>query len=515
VLGVLAGLGLTFVLMAVVERLGVALPGSGIRVAPSTVILSLLFGVIITRFSVMMPARRAGQAEPIEALRQADAATVAVGKVRTVVAIAAVGLGAAAMLVGPSALAIGAGALVLFVGVIMAGPLIAVVGSKLLRPILGVFGLEGELAVDNTARNPQRTATTSNALLIGVFLVTFVTVAGTSAKDYAVSQINELSTADFTIESNGGTIDDQLVADLVAVAGVELVTPFRRETVALSVDGDDQGSTNLSSGDIDQLVDAAGINLESGSYDDLGPGTVVLLQTQAPDAAVGSVATFTNSDGESVELEVVGIIGVSLDAMLTGAITEGGTFDAFVGDKAPTVAFIKTESGAQTDTSDAIDQITSRRPDVSLQAGNFVGRLVGAIFDFLINAVNGLLLMSVVIALIGIVNTLTLSILERRRELGLLRVVGMVDRRVRRMVRIESVVIAALGTVSGMLLGIFAGFALISAIDRLSGAGIDISLPPGLLGLVLGLGLLLGFLAALIPAHRSTRLDVLEAIQST
>jgi putative ABC transport system permease protein len=515
-LGVAAGFGLTFGLVAVLAGLGVDLPGSGIRVSPATVIQSIVFGTVITLLSATLPARRAGRAEPIEALRQADASVVQVSRARTVVAAILIGLGVTAMLAGPNALTIGVGTLALFLGVITAGPLIAVTGSRLLRPVLGLFGLEGELAADNTARNPQRTATTSNALLIGVFLVTFVTVAGTSAKEYAVEQINELSTADFTIASTGGTIDDDLVSDLQAIDGVERVTPFRRETVALSVDGDERGSTSLSTGDLDALRDAAGIELEEGTYDDLGPGAVVLLATQiANGGGVGSTATFSDSTGESVDLEVVGVIGVSLDAMLTGAIVTTDTFDGFVGDTAPTVAFIKTEPGVQTDVEDEIAAITDRRPDVSLQAGNVVGRLVGSIFDFLISAVNGLLLMSVVIALIGIVNTMTLSILERRRELGLLRVVGMVDRRVRRMVRVESVVIAALGTISGMLLGAFSGFALVTAISRLSDATIAVSLPPVLLGAVLGLGIGLGVVAALVPAHRSTRLDVLEAIQST
>jgi putative ABC transport system permease protein len=515
VLGVIAGFALAFGLLLVIERLTGPLPGSGLSPSPGTAIAAIVFGVVITRLSVTLPARRAGRAEPIEALRQADAATVSVGRGRTVAALLGIIVGTVAMLIGGSAIVIGAGTLVLFVGVVMAGPLIAVVGSRLLRPLMRVFGLEGELAVDNTARNPQRTATTSNALLIGVFLVTFVTVAGTSFKDFAVAQINELSTADFTIESNGGTIDDGLVEQLSQVDGVEIVTPFRRETVGIAVDGVDLGSTNLSSGVIDDLVQAAGIDLEVGTYDDLAPGTVVLPRSQAPDAQVGSIATFTDSRGESVDLEVVGIVGVSIDAILTGAITEPTTFEAFVGERAPTVAFIATRPGAQTDTGDEIERITSLRPDVTVQAGNLVGRLVGSIFDFMIGAVNGLLLMSVVIALIGIVNTMTLSIIERRRELGLLRVLGMVDRRVRRMVRIEAVVIAALGTVSGMLLGVFAGMSVIFAVDRLSDAGVDVSLPPGRLALVLSLGVVLGFAAAWLPARRSTRLDELEAIQAT
>jgi len=418
------------------------------------------------------------------------------------------------MLIGGGAAVIGISGVVLFVGVIVCGPFIAVAGSALMRPLLRGFGLEGRLAADNTARNPHRTATTSNALLIGVFLVTFVSVAGTSLRDYAVAEINALSTADFVIESTGGTVDDTLVSDLQAVEGVEAVTPFRREAVTLNIEGT-ESSTNLSTGDIDALRASAGIDLEEGSFDDLGPGTVLLAAGQFDSAGVGSTATFTNSVGESVDLEVVGIIGFTLDSMITGSITDAATFDGFVGETAPTAAFIKTVSGAQSDTRDEIERITKLRPDIALNEGNLLGRIIGAVFDFVISAVNGLLLMSVVIALIGIVNTLTLSIIERRRELGLLRVMGMVDRRVRRMVRIEAVVIAALGTVSGILLGTFAGFAMISAIDRLSETDIGISIPPVLLGVVLLLGVGLGLLAALIPAQRSTRLDVLEAISST
>ncbi len=152
---------------------------------------------------------------------------------------------------------------------------------------------------------------------------------------------------------------------------------------------------------------------------------------------------------------------------------------------------------------------------MSITAGSAIGQQIGSIFDFLINAVNGLLLMSVIVALIGIINTMSLSILERRRELGLLRVVGMLDRRVRRMVRIESVIISALGTIAGMLVGGFTAWALVRAINSSSDAGVGFSPPVGLLALVLVLGIGLGFLAALIPAQRSTRMEVLDAIQAT
>ena len=226
---------------------------------------------------------------------------------------------------------------------------------------------------------------------------------------------------------------------------------------------------------------------------------MLLSESDAPDDPIGRTVTMTNSAGATVDLEVVGIIKTSLDSALTGSFVDSSTFDGFVGATAPTVAFIDVQSGAQTDTAEAIDAITKLRPDITLTEGNAIGRLVGSIFDFMINAVNGLLLMCVVVALIGIVNTLSLSILERRRELGLLRVVGMIDKRVQRMVRIESVLISAIGTITGVALGLFCGVALILGIDRLSDANISISLPGVQLLLILVLGISLGFLGRSSP----------------
>ena len=147
--------------------------------------------------------------------------------------------------------------------------------------------------------------------------------------------------------------------------------------------------------------------------------------------------------------------------------------------------------------------------------GNALGQLIGSIFDFMIKAVTGLLLMSVLIALIGIINTMSLSILERRRELGLLRIIGMTDKRVQRMVRLESVLISLLGTVTGLVAGVVVSLALLLSINRLSGASVSPSFPVlELLGILVA-GVVLGVLAALVPARRSTKLEVLDAVQAT
>lgn len=516
-LGVAVGIALAFVLVAVLDAIGVSLPGSGIVVGPSNVISGIFLGTIITYVSVMVPARRASRVEPIEALRDAAVETRALSRPRGIAAAVLVGAGVAALFVGASPVLIGFGVLFLVVGVLVGGPFLAVGGARALRPVFRPLGLEGQLAVDNSARNPKRTATTANALLIGVFLVTLVTVAGTSLKDFVVDEIQDLEGADFVVSSEGGSIDPDLVGALEGIDDVEEVIPFRRESAIVAGQ-----PGQLSTADAGALVEVAGISVTAGSLDDLVPGTIAVADPTGfasveggEEVALGSTVTVASAQGASAELEVVAFLEATIDEVQVGSLVAVETFDELVGDTAPTVAFVDVVSGTQSDVQDAIDEVVARRPDISVTAGNSLAQLLAGVFDFMINAVNGLLAMSVIIALIGIVNTLSLSILERRRELGLLRVVGMTDSRVHRMVRLESALVAALGTVTGVVLGLVIGWGLVGAIDRSSDAGIGFSLPtvPLLVVLVLGIGL--GFLASVIPARRSTRLEVLDAISAT
>jgi putative ABC transport system permease protein len=513
-LGSVLGVVLAFVLSAVLDALGVAIAksGGGLAFSSATAVQAVWIGTIITYVSVRIPARRAARTEPIEALRDAALEAPPTTRRRIVTTVVLLVLGVLLLAVGSSAVGVGLGALLLAVGVVVAGPIIALGGGRLLRPIAARLGLEAQLAVDNVARNPQRTATTANALLIGVFLVTLVTVAGTSVRNFALDEIGQVQSADYLVASTGGTIDDDLVDQLGQVDDVDSVTAFRRDGV--TIDGD---AAVVSSGDTDALLDVTDIEVVGGSLDDLTDGAIAVLP--APDADppdLGTTVTVASStSGAGEDLEVVAILESSFDGAQVGSLVSSGTFDSVVGDTAPTAAFLDVADGAGSDTEDAIDDLVERRPDITVTAGNAIGKLVAQVFDFLINAVNGLLLMSVLVALIGIVNTLSLSILERRRELGLLRVVGMTDRRVRRMVRFESVLIAVIGTVTGLVLGLAIAFGIVAAIDRLADAdiGFDPSLPR--LGIVLALGVVLGLLASLIPSARSTRLEVLDAIEAT
>ncbi|MEQ6902933.1 FtsX-like permease family protein [Nocardioides sp. YIM 152588] len=511
VLGVVAGFALTLLLDLALRITGGSLPGSATTIGVANVLGGLLLGTIITVLSVMIPARRAARTEPIEAMRDAAVESNVLSRTRGLIALALVLLGLAGMAFGGGLWTIGGGILAFMAGLFVGAPHLAKGGARLARPLLSRFGLEGRLAVDNSIRNPKRTATTSNALLIGVFLVTLVGVAGTSMKDFAVGEINKLQSADYIVTSTGGSVDDDLIAQFEEVPDVEQVVPFRREPVLVGGE-----VMPISSGDVDAIADVSDIKVEVGSLDDLGPGTIALLDLGQADAPwVGDTVSVEDTDGQRSDLTVVALLEPSLDAAQAGSIVDQATFEDLVGDVAPTVAFIDVASGAQSETKRDIEDIADLRPDITVQPGNAIGQLVGTIFDFIIKAVTGLLLMSVIIALIGIINTMSLSILERRRELGLLRIIGMTDAKVRRMVTLESVLISLLGTLSGLIAGLVVSVLLVLSINRLSTASVTPSIPVLELVLILVAGVLLGVLAALVPARRSTKLAVLDAVAAT
>lgn len=508
-LGIVAGYLLTLLLEGVLEVTGGGLPG-GLSFGVANLVGGLVLGTVITTLSVMIPARRAGRTEPMEAMRDAAVESASLGRVRGLVCLVLGALGILAMLVGSGLVTIGVGAFAFVVAVFVGAPYLARVGARLSRPLLERFGVEGRLAVDNSVRNPKRTATTANALLIGVFLVTLVAVAGASIRDFAIQQVNDVQSADYVVVSQGGTIDSDFVSRLSDIENVNEVVAFEREPVTI-----DGTASIASSGDVSEMRRIASLTVEKGSLDDLSTGTIAVLDTgdgSAPN--VGGTVAVTDSRGRSADLRVVAVLAATQDTGQTGSIIDQQSFDALVGDVAPTVAFVDIASGAHGSTRDAIEDLADLRPDITAQEGNAVGKLIRSVFDFLIKAVTGLLLMSVVIALIGIVNTMSLSILERRRELGLLRIIGMTDKRVRRMVTLESVLIALLGTLGGMVVGLVVSLLLVLSFNRLSDATISPSIPWVELVVILVLGLVLGVLAALLPARRSTKMEVLDAISA-
>lgn len=521
VVGIVLGMALAKGLQAVLNRFGLALPGNGVSITTGTVVLSMVVGTIVTLVAVMIPAFRAGRTKPVEAMRQSAVDRSGTSKARivggAVVLVVALVLLALNQLTEVHWYYIGPGGFLLFIGLFIGGPLLARMFGRILRPVMGVFGLTGQLAAENVVRNPKRTATTANALVIGLFLVTLVTVSGEAMKAAVVTELNKFSSSDFIVASDTA-VAPALIDRIDAVDGVSATAPIRSAPLTA-----DNGVAYYVSGvDLDRLMDTTGITVTKGSLDEVRAGTGAATidldslggisgGSGAGFSRLGETMTFTGVDGQSVDLGIVALVEAKIDSMFLGDIVSPETFRTLVGDQPVKQVFVRVEPGQANEVGTRLEHVTRGYTGVEILPGNFIGQMIGKVFDFLIGAVNALLAMSVIVALVGIVNTMTLAIFERRPELGVMRALGMTRRQVGRMVRMEAVLMGIMGTVIGMSAGVLLSWILVSSIPDLD---LDLSFNWVRVGMILVVGVLVGVAASVIPARRATRLDMLDAIRS-
>lgn len=500
VLGLALGTLLTFILSQVFVALDLDLPEAEITLTPTIVITGLLVGTLVTFISVLIPAYRAGRTAPVEAMREAALEPKGVSKVRLIVALVLLLGGVALMLPGNGWL-LALGAPLMVIGVFLTGPAFAYWFARGTRPLLRRLGMAGRLSSDNIARNPGRTSTTTNALVIGLLLVTLVTVAGNSLKRATIAEINKFSSADFIMGAAAGEIEPSLLDRTADLKGVEAIARLRQAQVTVS----GNLAPFLTVADPAEL-EAVGVEAESGDLAELGDGVAVANFDGT--IGLGDTVSFGGPTGETFDLEVTVVLESSLDAFSVGNLVSAATLDRIAPGTGETGALVTVDSDRRDAIAGELKELTAGYGNVQVVSGNIFGQVIEAIFDFLINAINGLLGMSVVIALIGIVNTLTLSIFERRRELGLLRAVGMTAQGVRRMIRLEALQMAILGTLVGILSGLLLGWLLLRASDLGS-----LEIQWGRMAILLGIGILIGIVAAIAPTRRVTKLNVLEAIE--
>ena len=511
VLGIGLGVGLMFLLSKVLQALDLSLPAAQIVLTPAMVAIGLAAGTLITALSTFMPAFRAGRTAPVAAMRDAAAESRKVSKAR--VAAAAIGiLAGIGLMLTTNGVALAVGAPVFLIGVLLAGPLFARAFSTVSKSVLRHVGMAPRLSADNIARNPKRTSTTINALVIGLFLVTLVTIAGASFKATSVKKVNEFSSADLIIASSNGSLPAGLLDKVEAIDGVSAMArlsalPVRAPNNPAKPAANDDHPDALTFSDPKALT-ALGLKAKSGSLENLGDGVALLDLSNS--LKLGDVIPYTDLQGRRVELPVTAILDFSVDALSVGNLVSAETLAKLDPTVGQTGALIKVDSGSLKQVSRKVSALTVGYGSVQVIEGNIFGRVIGAIFDFIINAVNGLLGMSVLIALIGIVNTMTLSIFERRREIGLLRAVGMTPREVRNMIGFESVQVAVLGTIVGMGSGALMGWLLIRA-SNFS----EVSLDTTRLIVIFIVGVGIGVVASIVPIIRVNKLEVLDALATS
>ena len=520
IVGIILGLFVGAGLRALVNSLGGGggLPGASIGLRPRTIVVGLLVGTVTTVLSAFVPAIRGSRQPPVVALHNAvlpPPAHFSTRRLATGLAAALLGaLLCARGLYGKDVPVrfgvVGFGLLLAFLGLAFLSPLAARPLAHLLgSPIARAYGITGRLARENAARNPQRTASTAAALMIGLAMVAAVATMGASMKASINRLLGQSIKAEVIINNGRGDagIDPAVEARVAGVRGVATVVPLRfnqfgfkakkRTVAAIRPDG------------LDKVLD---FDIRKGSLAALRDGGVLVHQ---------DIATkFGLRVGDSLPMEFPrGVVNVPIDGIYRNRqvidvsyLLSLKDYEANYTDQRDAVVFVATAKSANAPTvaANIKKAISADYPQLQIQDQSEFKKRQSAQINQLLSLVGALLMLSVIIAILGIANTLALSVFERTRELGLLRAVGMGRRQVRRMIRWESVIIAVLGSVLGMVIGLTLGWAVVHALAK---QGItDFVVPGGTLVTLVIMAAIAGMGAAIFPARRASRLNVLEAI---
>jgi putative ABC transport system permease protein len=516
ILGLFLGMLLALGLRKAFAALGLDLPATGLTLLPRTIVLTIVVGLLVTVFSALLPALRSGRVPPVAAMRDTALETSSATRGRTITGTVLAAVSIVLILLGLFAgapLLLAPGVLLLFIALFVLGPLIARPVAKLLgKPIIKIKGMTGTMAVENTARNPKRTARTAAALIVGVALVTGVSVLASSISDSVRQIFGDQFRGDFAISVDNfgfGGLSPQLADDLNTLPEVDTATGIG-VNYAL-IDGKGRTITVVDPATVGPVFD---LRFVEGSVSDLTPAGVLLSKGKAEsdNLTIGSPFPVTLTDGTTKDLTVQGIY---TEDDLAGPITvDRRLFDGTTVDQYDFGVFIlKADGVSEADAEAAIASVAKNYPNGKLQSRtDYIDSQASGIQQ-VVNIIYLLLALSVIIAAVGIVITLVLSVFERRRELGLVRAVGMTRSQVRSSVRWESVITAVLGTVQGIVVGLLLGYAIVVAL-RSQGLN-SFTIPWTAIIVVIVLAFALGVVAAIYPAYKATKVDILDAIATT
>jgi putative ABC transport system permease protein len=515
VVGLIAGLGVAGLLSEMLAAFGIDVPGGGTVLATRTVVVSLVVGTIVTVVAATLPAVRAGRIPPLAVIRsmavgdtQHSRSRLVSGGIVTLFGGLVYGVGLAR-----SELAwVGVGALVTFVGIFVLGPLLARPAARVLgAPVAATMGVAGELAQQNAIRNPKRTARTGGALMVGVALVAAITMIAASTRDWSRDVFGEQFTGDFVVSTsmfNVGGLSPELQLEIAGLPEVAAATGVR-----VGAAHDDELDRDLQYVAVDPatVTELFDIGMPSDDLAQLSSDGVLLHDGEAADRGVdvGDQLTWTFLDGRTRTLTVEGIYtkdDLAGRVVISHALHERSGVDQFD-------FSIYIESVAAVDDAEvtrALETVVDAYPNAKVESKTAYIDSQAAQIDPILNLMYGLLALAVLIALVNIANSLTLSIHERKHELGLLRAVGMTGGQTRHCVELEAMLVAVIGTLTGLVVGTFFGWS-ISIVGR--GTTWDAFVLPVQPLVVIALLAIAGaLLSALRPAWHASKLDVLRAI---
>ncbi|MFD6279207.1 ABC transporter permease [Streptomyces sp. NPDC060209] len=525
VLGVAAGIGLAVGLMKLMGAMGMELSTKDLTVAWTTPAIGLALGIVVTVLAAYIPARRAGKVSPMAALRDAGTpADAKSGWIRAALGLVLTGAGAAGLWAttrvdeaSEGSLYLGLGVVLTLIGFIVIGPLLAGAVVRVLGlVVLRLFGPVGRLAERNALRNPRRTGATGAALMIGLALVACLSVVGSSMVASATDELDKSVGTDFIVQSNTGQlIVPQAAEAMEKVPGIAHVTDYKVLAAKLTNPDGSTGDEQVTAADPTYPQDLRRKTVAGDLSKAYGPDSMSVGSDYATlhKIEVGDEITVAFKAGETAKLKVAAITSDDTTVDQGAMYVNVTTAERYVAaDRMPTnmIMFASAEDGKEKEAYAALKGALAEYPQYKVQnQADFKEDLKDQIGQ-LLNIVYGLLALAIIVAVLGVVNTLALSVVERTREIGLMRAIGLSRRQLRRMIRLESVVIALFGALLGLGLGMGWGTSA-QKLLALEGLGV-LEIPWPTILTVFVASAFVGLFAALVPAFRAGRMNVLNAI---
>jgi len=502
----------------------VDLPSSGTVLETRTIVVSLLVGTIVTVVAGLAPARRATRVSPLAAMRPVSETSTRRARRRTLVAVFVTVLGLALISVGLFGGANGAGAVLglmglgaitLFVGIsLLSSRLVPPIATAIGWPIERLRGLTGRLARENAARNPGRTAITAAALMIGLALVTFVTVLAAGLRNSIDDTLDRSFAGDLVLQNKDGfsPIPAGAAGAVQHIQGVQQVSSLRASAARVAGVSGTSSVTGIDPRSFTKVWDPDVKKGPEDVFSTLGPHDAVLVDSFAKDneIGIGDRLTLTTPLDRKIKVTVRGTVD-NRGGVFNDVVVPASTVARDFGQNDDAAALIKTDPARDLGAIQArVDRVLKDRfPVVESQNKKQFKDSIASQVNQLLALIYALLSLSIIVSLFGIVNTLVLSIHERTREIGMMRAIGTSRRQIRRIIRYESVITAMLGAALGVAIGLLLGWMTTTA---LSDQGLTFEVPVANIAVFLVLAIVAGVLAAIPPARRASRLNVLESL---
>ncbi|GAA2461325.1 ABC transporter permease [Streptomyces lavendulocolor] len=516
VVGFALGIGLAAGLRSGMAAFGMKVPEGSLVIGTTPLLAALGVGVLITMFAAWLPGRRAAKIPPVAAMSSVHAiATTKSLVVRNSIGGFLTAAGAALIVAGAAAgsdgrWTIAGGAFLALVGVIVLIPLLSRPVIALVRPlIVRAFGVSGKLAAQNAVRNPRRTGATASALAIGLTLVTGLSVLGVTVGTALDKMTTDQIKADYmVVMASGGDLDKSALTALEKAPGVAAVSP--QQAAYLQLKGEYVSASAITPGDIERVLKVEVVN---GSLDTLGKGRIAVAEKTADKQGwkVGDTLPVVFGDEKKGSL-TVGAVYKDTE-FLSPVLVDTKVVAPHEAKPFIPQIFVTMDGGQTAANEKALVDALGDNPAINVMDKQDIRDQFGGMINMMLNIMYGLLAMALIIAVLGVVNTLAMSVFERQQEIGMLRAIGLDRRRVKRMVRLEAVVISVFGAVVGIGLGSFLGWAIGQTIKS-ELPGYALVIPWDRIGIFLVLAALVGVLAAMWPARSAARLNMLNAIKA-